>query len=58
MRLLALLTPAAVLGLFWAMQRVEAWLSRTTRPTRVARTPALAVIVSRATTRSPSRRSA
>jgi hypothetical protein len=38
MILLVLLTPAAVLGLFWAMQRMETWMNRTTRPTRASRT--------------------
>lgn len=39
MILLVLLTPAAVLGLFWAMQRMEIWMSRWPRPARGTRTP-------------------
>jgi len=37
MTLLVLAAPAAVLGHFWAMHRMETWMNRATQPNRAPR---------------------
>jgi hypothetical protein len=42
MKLLALVTPCAVLAVLWALQRLEVWMDEASGPRGRPRTPAVA----------------